>query len=155
MISKEDRIFSGVVGYFPNALAAIGRWSERANEKHNPGEPMHWAFGKSTAHLDAAMSHLTQAGRIDPETGVPHLVNAAWRVLAALETSLIEAGATPGVNVRGAPAKSTVERLRDLVVRCPDGSRVAVCHPAQHLAIEAFKAEAAFNALRSPISESE
>jgi hypothetical protein len=104
VISKEDRIFSGVVGYFPNALAAIGRWSAAANEKHNPGEPMHWAFPKSTAHLDAAMSHLTQAGRVDPETGVPHLVNAAWRVLAALETSLIEAGATPGVNVRGAPA---------------------------------------------------
>lgn len=104
MISKEDRIFSGVLGYFPNALAAIGRWSAQANEKHNPGEPMHWAYPKSTAHLDAALSHLTQAGRIDPGSGVPHLVNAAWRVLAALETSLIEGGAQPGVNVRGAPA---------------------------------------------------
>ena len=104
-ISKDDCIWSGVVGYFPNALAAIGRWSKAGNEKHNPGESMHWAFGKSTAHLDAALSHLTQAGRIDPETGTPHLVNAAWRVLAALETSLIEGGAQPGVNVRGAPER--------------------------------------------------
>lgn len=103
-IDKTARLFTGCIGYFPNALAALGRWSERANLKHNPGEPMHWAFNKSTDHLDAALSHLSQGERIDPETGELHLVNALWRVAAALETLLIRQGATPGVNVRGVPS---------------------------------------------------
>lgn len=108
-IDKSARLFTGCIGYFPNALAALGRWSERANQKHNPGEPMHWAFNKSTDHLDAALSHLSQGERVDPETGELHLVNALWRVAAALETLLIRQGATPGVNVRGVEAPPGVQ----------------------------------------------
>lgn len=102
-ISKTDALHTGCIGYFPNGLAAVGRWSVKANEKHNPGEPVGWAFGKSTAHLDAALSHLTDPYGIDEESGEIHLVNAAWRVLAALETYYINAGATPGMSVRGLP----------------------------------------------------
>jgi len=102
-MTKEDRMCTGVVDYFRNALAALGRHSRRGNEKHNPGESMHWAFDKSTAHADAIMSHLSQRGTIDPETGESHTVAVAWRALALLETELIEGGATPGRNVRRAP----------------------------------------------------
>jgi hypothetical protein len=96
MITKDDRIATGVVDYFPNALAAVGRHSRLGNEKHNPGEEMHWAFDKSTAHADAAMSHFAQRGQIDPETGEDYDVGALWRMLAMVETRLLKEGAKPG-----------------------------------------------------------
>lgn len=111
-ITKLDALHTGCVGYFPNALAAIGRWSVKANAKHNPGEPVGWAFGKSTQHLDAALSHLTDPYGIDEESGEIHLVNAAWRVLAALETHLINQGAKPGMSVRDAPEPTPPTRWR-------------------------------------------
>ncbi len=44
---KEIPIFSGVMNYFPLALAAVARHSKRGNDKHNPGQPLHWsAFSK-------------------------------------------------------------------------------------------------------------
>jgi len=64
-----------IAGYFPAALAAVAHHSYLGNEKHNPGESLHWARGKSDDHLDAAMRHLIEGD----------LVGAAWRVLAALQ----------------------------------------------------------------------
>lgn len=91
---------------FPNALRAIVAHSVYGSKKHNPGEPVHWAFGKSTGHVAKAIGHLMQNGKTDPETGELHEVNAAWRAVAALETALIQRGATPGVRVRGAGGRS-------------------------------------------------
>ena len=71
--------------YFPDAIAAVARHSKKANEKHNPGEPMHWARGKSTDHLDCAVRHLMTPDRVDADTGEIELVGAAWRCLAALQ----------------------------------------------------------------------
>lgn len=88
---------------FPNALRAIVAHSVYGSKKHNPGEPVHWAFRKSTGHVEKAIGHLQRAGQTDPETGALHEVNGAWRAVAALETSLIKAGARPGRRVRGAP----------------------------------------------------
>lgn len=85
---------------FPNALAAIAAHCEYGSRKHNPGEPVHWAFHKSTGHVDKALGHLRRAGHGDPETGLSHTINGAWRAVAALETELIEAGAQPGARVR-------------------------------------------------------
>jgi hypothetical protein len=95
-ISKTDCMASGCVDYFPNALAAVGRHSRYGNEKHNPGEALHWAFDKSTAHADAVMSHFAQRGQLDPETGEDYDIGALWRMLALVETRLIKAGAAPG-----------------------------------------------------------
>lgn len=36
--TKDTPLYSGVLNYFPNALAAIARVSKRGNDKHNPGE---------------------------------------------------------------------------------------------------------------------
>lgn len=88
---------------FPNALRAIVAHSVYGSNKHNPGEPVHWAFMKSTGHVEKAIGHLKRAGQVDSETGSIHEVNAAWRAVAALETALIGAGAQPGVRVRGVP----------------------------------------------------
>jgi len=95
-ISKEDCMASGCVDYFPNALAAVGRHSRYGNEKHNPGEALHWAFDKSTAHADAVLSHFAQRNKIDPKSDEDYDVGALWRMLALVETRLIKAGARPG-----------------------------------------------------------
>lgn len=85
--------------YFPDAIAAVARHSLKANEKHNPGEPMHWARKKSTDHLNCAVRHLMTPDAVDPDTGEIELVGAAWRCLAALqlreEARLAAAGIMP------------------------------------------------------------
>ena len=44
---KKYPIYSGVLGYFPAALAQVARVSYFGNEQHSPGEPLHWARGKT------------------------------------------------------------------------------------------------------------
>jgi hypothetical protein len=82
---KETPVFSGVLQYFPDAINAVARQSWAGNEKHNPGEPLHWSREKSSDHMDCAIRHMMTPDEIDPETGGTHLVAAAWRVLAALQ----------------------------------------------------------------------
>ena len=84
---KDTPIFSGVVKYFPLALAEIARVSKAGNDQHNPGQPLHWAKEKSTDHHDCIMRHLVDAGTIDTD-GQRHSAKLAWRALAALETEL-------------------------------------------------------------------
>lgn len=99
-ISKDCPLTTGLFDYFPNILAAVSRLAVLGNMKHNPGEPLHWAFDKSTAHADSLARHLFQRGLTDPETGMSHTVNLVIRALMLGETELIQAGATPGRGVR-------------------------------------------------------
>lgn len=96
---KELPFQTVLAEYFPDAFAAVCRHSKKANDKHNPGEPMHWARNKSTDHLNCAVRHLTTPDAIDPDTGEIELVGAAWRCLAALqlreEKRLVAAGIRP------------------------------------------------------------
>lgn len=82
---KATPICTGVLDYFPDALAAIARLSLKANEKHNPGEPLHWSREKSSDHADCVVRHMMERGKLDPETGESFTVNAAWRLLALLQ----------------------------------------------------------------------
>lgn len=82
---KGEPMYSGVLRYFPDALAAVSRVSKAGNDKHNPGEPLHWSRGKSNDHLDCLTRHIITPDEIDPESGQFHLAHAAWRVLAALQ----------------------------------------------------------------------
>lgn len=84
---KAEPIHSGVLMYFPDALAAVSRLSKAGNDKHNPGQPLHWAREKSTDHMDCATRHTLTPECIDPETGEIELVATAWRVLAQLQLS--------------------------------------------------------------------
>lgn len=43
---------------YPAALAGVARISVAGNKKHNPGEPLHHARGKSTDHADCIGRHL-------------------------------------------------------------------------------------------------
>jgi len=96
---KEIPMQEVLAEYFPDAFAAVSRHSKKANDKHNPGEPMHWARNKSTDHLNCAVRHLATPDAIDPDTGEIELVGATWRCLAALqlreEKRLIAAGIRP------------------------------------------------------------
>jgi hypothetical protein len=82
---KGTPIYSGVINYFPLALAAIARVSEAGNRKHNPGQLLHWSRGKSNDHLDCAARHMIDCGKIDSGTGELHDAALAWRALANLQ----------------------------------------------------------------------
>lgn len=82
---KGVPLCTGVLDYFPAALAAVARLSKFGNDKHNPGQPLHWARGKSSDHADCILRHLADRGVPDPETGMSHTVEVAWRALALLQ----------------------------------------------------------------------
>ena len=82
---KATPIWSGVLRYFPDAVAAVARLSLKANGKHNPGKPMGWAREKSKDHGDSLVRHQMEPEKIDPETGELHAAAVAWRALAQLQ----------------------------------------------------------------------
>lgn len=96
---KEMPVWSILSQYFPDAFAALARHSKKANDKHNPGEPLHWARNKSSDHLECAVRHLMTPDEIDKDTGEIELVGALWRCAAALqlreEARLKKAGIKP------------------------------------------------------------
>jgi hypothetical protein len=84
---KEMPIARGLFDYFPNACAYVAHVSFKANEQHNPGEPMHWAREKSTDHADCIARHLIERGGLDDD-GLLHSGKLAWRALAQLQLEL-------------------------------------------------------------------
>jgi hypothetical protein len=99
----------GLLDYFPAALAAVAELSKAGNDKHNPGEELHWARGKSSDHADCILRHLVDRGTSDPEDGIRHSVKVAWRALAMLQEELESAGAPLA---RGARAPDRKEEAR-------------------------------------------
>lgn len=83
----------GLLDYFPAALAAVAEVSKKGNDKHNPGQPLHHARGKSMDHADCIVRHLVDRGLIDQEDGLRHSAKLAWRALALLQEELEAAGA--------------------------------------------------------------
>lgn len=84
---KQTPIYSGVLMYFPRAIAEVARTSFVGNEQHHPGTPLHWDRNKSQDEHDALMRHLMEAGTVDTD-GIRHSAKVAWRALAALEKEL-------------------------------------------------------------------
>ena len=84
----EDRnSYMPVFHDFPDALMEVAHASWVGNEQHNPGEPLHWSRHKSSDHIDCAVRHLIEAGKIDSD-GVRHSAKAAWRALAVLQLEI-------------------------------------------------------------------
>jgi hypothetical protein len=94
---KRIKPFAGFLSYFPDAIAAVAELSFLANEKHNPGEPMHWAKGKSTEQRESLMRHLLDEAAAGPLSrdqyeaagkrwAILHAVSTAWRAMAQLQT---------------------------------------------------------------------
>ncbi len=86
---KATPIATGCLDYFPLALAEIARVSKKGNDQHNPGQPLHWARGKSVDHADCLIRHLIDRGTVDTD-GMRHTAKVAWRALALLQTELEE-----------------------------------------------------------------
>lgn len=85
---KAIPLQNGCYDYFPDALAAVAMLSQAGNDKHNPGEPLHWSREKSSDHADCIARHQQERGKIDPEDGFLHDVKVAWRALAQAQLAL-------------------------------------------------------------------
>ncbi len=87
---KAAPIFTGVLMYFPDALAEVARVSKKGNDQHNPGEPLHWAREKSTDQMDTTTRHMVDHGTgfVRDSDGGYHLAKAAWRILAELQLTI-------------------------------------------------------------------
>lgn len=89
---KDYPLLSGCLKYFPAALAGVALVSKQGNDKHNPGEPLHHARGKSMDHGDCIIRHLMDAEdlqaainrgeRVTPEALLLEASQLAWRALA-------------------------------------------------------------------------
>ena len=84
---KQLPIYSGVLKYFPDALAEVSKVSRAGNEQHHPDKPLHWDRSKSTDELDALTRHLLEAGKLDTD-GIRHSAKIAWRALANLQKEI-------------------------------------------------------------------
>ncbi len=109
---KDTPVFSGVLKYFPDALAAVARVSRIGNEQHNPGSELHWDRSKSADEYDACARHLLDraSGSEFDSDGQRHMAKVAWRALAALQKEI----------------EAPKEVLVDLDNRHPQGRGVAV-----------------------------
>lgn len=90
---KQFPMATGLLDYFPDALAEVAKLSYLGNQKHNPGEPMHHARGKSMDHADCIMRHLAGRGGFDGETRESAAL--AWRSLALLQEELEQESGFP------------------------------------------------------------
>lgn len=118
---NEYPLADGLLFYFPAALAAVARVSKIGNDQHNPGQPMHWARGKSMDHENKIIRHLMDAGTMDTD-GTRHSAKVAWRALAMLQEEL--------EREEGAP----LPRNARLPVAEEDGPEVTLEQAALHIA---------------------
>lgn len=87
---KALPVFRGPLMYFPDAILEIAAVCKTGNDQHNPGEPLHWARGKSTEQMDTALRHMMDHGMGTSKDidGRYHLAKAAWRLLAELQLTI-------------------------------------------------------------------
>lgn len=84
---KHYPICTGVFDYFPDALAEVAKISFEGNQKHNPGQELHWSRNKSADHPDCAARHLIERGGFDPQ-GNRHSAQLVWRALAICQEEI-------------------------------------------------------------------
>jgi hypothetical protein len=88
-VRKGSPITTGVLDYFPRAIAAVAQCSKAGNDQHHPGQPLYWEKDKSADHADCIARHLIDRHTTDTD-GILHAAKLAWRALALLETMLEE-----------------------------------------------------------------
>jgi hypothetical protein len=96
---KEYPVYSGLLQYFPAALAAVAHHSFKGNEKHNPGQPLHHDRAKSGDEADALVRHLMEGD----------YVGMAWRALSLLQKHLEANGSPVAPAARNAEPHHAVE----------------------------------------------
>ncbi len=102
---KQAPLARGLAGYFPNACVHVAHVSFVANEQHNPGLPLQWAFDKSSDEPDCEIRHMLDAmgASAFDDDGLLHRAKKAWRALADLERFVLMhyPKAQPGASVTG------------------------------------------------------
>lgn len=113
-VRKTYPLFRGLFGYFGAALAAVAHHSWKNNEKHNPGQELHWSMGNSDDHAECVLRHALDLGDLlaaferpgefiqgdvqDAPTVDDVLAEAdalAWRALALNQTLRMSFGRAP------------------------------------------------------------
>lgn len=84
---KQIPITTGVLDYFPLAIAEVAKCSWAGNQQHHPDKELHWDKTKSTDHADCIARHLVDRGKFDTD-GQRHSAKLAWRALALLQLEL-------------------------------------------------------------------
>jgi hypothetical protein len=84
---KNIPIGTGVLDYFPDALAEVAKASIAGNKQHLDGEPLHWDRTKSADNADALIRHFLERGKFDVDS-VRHSSKVAWRALAILQLEI-------------------------------------------------------------------
>lgn len=149
---KEIPLFSGPFSYFPAAIAGVAQVCKEGNDKHNPGEPLHHARGKSADHPEALLRHLMDLNDLiaaDKRRGLGSLVadrailkevnQLAWRALA-LGQELHEryggAPLAPGAVVAPIPAPVLPAAAK---VKLDHELRPVLAPPTDHLFVPASR----------------
>ena len=81
---KEFPMATGLLDYFPDALAYVSHVSFLGGQQHNPGKPLFWDRSKSGDQSDTMLRHQTEATEFDKD-GLLHAGKVAWRALAQLQ----------------------------------------------------------------------
>jgi len=89
---KKTPMYSGLLAYFPDALALVARNSMVGHVQHNPPNTgMYWDRTKSADEMDAMIRHMADHSK-DPydADGTLHMSKVAWRALAFVQKFLEE-----------------------------------------------------------------
>lgn len=121
-VRKNIPLYSGCYTYFPAALAGVAMHSKAGNDKHNPGEPLHHARGKSMDHADCIARHSMDiadfmAHRVvwtqEEQDAILAEANAlCWRSLA-LSQELHEKFGAPLAPAARLPKQTMADAIRD------------------------------------------
>lgn len=125
---KATPMATGLLDYFPAALAYVSKVSKVGNDKHNPGtDRLTWSRGISSDHADTIIRHLADRGLTDND-GIRHSGYVAWRALALLQEELEAAGAPPGrASVFPAPPKPHASMIMEKPTTVSTHEYCAVC----------------------------
>lgn len=111
-IRKQIPMYSGLLKYFPGALAVVAFRSWFGNQQHHPDKPLHWDRAKSQDHLDCIIRHA-----VDGEWDA-----LAWRALANLQIQL-ENGYRPEGWEDGGDVP-TIKEIADHILQLADQVKV-------------------------------
>ena len=84
-LRKKFPIGTGVLDYFPDAIAAVAYVSYVGNAQHNgPNTPCKWTRPLSDDHADTVLRHFVERGGFDVDK-TRHTAKMVWRALAILQ----------------------------------------------------------------------
>ena len=80
---------TGLLDYFPLALAEAAKASVAGQKQHLPGESLHWDRSKSQDNEDALIRHYVDRYEVDSD-GVAECGKMVWRACAVAQKILEE-----------------------------------------------------------------